>query len=852
MPAIVTTLPSDRKSRLDRALSFVSDVRAGEGTTAVLLMVNIFLLLICYSVIKTVREPLILLGGGAEVRSYAAAGQAVLLMGFVPLYSWIASRVNRMTLIIGVTLFFVGCIELFSAGVAARVPYIGVAFFIWVGIFNISLVAQFWSFANELYRKETGDRLFPIIMVGMTAGAPLGSFVAARLFKVGLTPQLILQLSASLLLVTSMIYVAIHRREAGRAATRETTAPLSSAGGFRLVLANPYLRLIAVLVVLLNVVNTTGEYMIAKMLSAHVAELAAGNPGFNKQAFIGAFSGEYQFWVNISALLLQTLVTSRLVKHQGLRGVLLALPLIALGGYGLIAAGVGFSVIRWIKTAENATDYSIMNTARQLLWLPTSREEKYKAKQAIDTFFVRTGDVLSAAVVYTGTALLHLSPSQFAVINVVMTLVWLATAYLILRPAQPAPRLVLRPLAGVAAVVAILLLASTTHAQEVTPAPAHPIATHDASSVSAPADEARDNSRSGQLAQLRAEKARHLHEYVPDTLERRLDLVNRMMISRRAVYPYIGSVMEGGGIAAGPGVRGRFAETGTFDVHAGFSFRSVAAVEGNVLFPRLANGRVALSAHAEQLHAPTVAYFGGNASSRADRGTFKHDSTVVGGAARVQATTLVAVGGSLDWMQQNADGRALRSPATIVDPTYAKAGVFAEIDTRTSPGYTRRGGLYRVDWAAFSQVNGSAYSYRRLDAEVQQFIPVMRERFGFAVRGLATTTDTASDATVPYFMLPELGGSRMLRGYSPWRFRDRNRLLLSAEYRWPAGPFVDMAVFMDAGKVTADRADLNLRDLRTSKGVGVRIHTPSSTVTRIEVARSREGTSLIFSFSPSF
>ena len=84
-----------KKSGLDRALSLFADVRAGEGLTAVLMLVNIFLLLICYSVIKTVREPLILLGGGAEVRSYAAAGQALLLMGFVPLYSWFASRVNR-------------------------------------------------------------------------------------------------------------------------------------------------------------------------------------------------------------------------------------------------------------------------------------------------------------------------------------------------------------------------------------------------------------------------------------------------------------------------------------------------------------------------------------------------------------------------------------------------------------------------------------------------------------------------------------------------------------------------------------------------------------------------------------
>ena len=148
------------KSWLDCALSLFTDVRAGEGRTAVLMLVNIFLLLICYSVIKTVREPLILLGGGAEVRSYAAAGQALLLMGFVPVYSWFASRVDRAKLLVGVTLFFIVCIELFATAVAARVPYIGVAFFIWVGIFNISLVAQFWSFANDIYSKEAATGCF--------------------------------------------------------------------------------------------------------------------------------------------------------------------------------------------------------------------------------------------------------------------------------------------------------------------------------------------------------------------------------------------------------------------------------------------------------------------------------------------------------------------------------------------------------------------------------------------------------------------------------------------------------------------------------------------------------------------
>ena len=430
MPEAAPLLPgADGKSWLDRTLSLFTDVHAGEGATAALMMVNVFLLLICYSIIKIVREPLILLGGGAEVRSYAAAGQALVLMGYVPLYSWIASRVDRVKLLVGVTLFFVVNIELFTLAVAARVPYVGVAFFIWVGIFNISLVAQFWSFANDIYAKEAGDRLFPMIMIGMTAGAPIGSFVAGNLFGLGFNPQVIMQISAVLLVATLLLYLVVNTREVRRQAA--PAAPLASGGGFALVLHSPYLRLIALLIVLLNIVNTTGEYVIARLLSGHARELAAADPSFNAQAYIGAFSGGYQFWVNVTALLLQAFVTSRLVKHLGLRGALLALPLIALGGYSTIAAGVGFAVVRWIKTAENATDYSIMNTARQLLWLPTTREEKYKAKQAIDTFFTRGGDLLSAAVVYLGA--LRMGIAGFAATNVVLTLVWLGVALMILK-----------------------------------------------------------------------------------------------------------------------------------------------------------------------------------------------------------------------------------------------------------------------------------------------------------------------------------------------------------------------------------------------------------------------------------
>ena len=807
------------RSRIDRALSLFTEVRNGEGALALLMLLNVFLLLICYSVIKTVREPLILLGGGAELRSYAAAGQALVLIGFVPLYSWLASRVDRTKLLVGVTLFFVACIELFAVAVTQHVPYVGVAFFIWVGIFNISLVAQFWSFANDIYTKDTADRLFPVIVIGMTAGAPLGSFVAGRLFGLGMAPQVILQIAAALLVPSVGFYLWMHRRD-GRAA--EAREPMSSLhGGFTLVLGNKYLRLVALLVVLLNVVNTTGEYLVARMLTNHVGQLALADPTFNKQAFIGAFSGSYQFSVNVVALLLQAFFTSRLLKYRGLGGVLLALPLIALGGYAIIAAGVGFSAVRWVKTAENATDYSVMNTARQLLWVPTNREEKYKAKQAIDTFFVRVGDVISAGVVFIGTRQLHLDIQQFAVANIALTVVWLGVALLILRP-ERVSRPVLRPLVPAAAAIALLLVAVPASAQQ---------------------------SREEHLAAQREEKSQHLAEYKPDPVERRLGKVESAMntFSRDGLYPFVGGVMSGGGLAVGPGYRGRYADSGTWDVHGAWSFRNFRAVDAAMQLPALADGKVRVSVAAKRLDAPRLAFYGIGGDSRTDdRRNFSYASTTLGVAATVQPTSLLALGSGLDSLQFDT-----KLANAGLNPEYRRTRVFAEIDSRTSPGYTRRGGLYRVEWSDYRATNGGS-SFQRTDSEVQQFVPLLRENWVIALRAMTSISHSATASDVPYFLMPDLGGSDTLRGYPSWRFRDRNRLLLSGEYRWTAGPFADMAIFLDAGQVAPRAADFEISRFKKTYGVGLTLHTMTASVTRIHLARTPEGNSVVFSFSPRF
>lgn len=417
---------------LDRLLRPFTDVEPGEAGTALLMFLSLFLLLLGYYVLRTIREPLIL-ASGAEVKSYASAGQALTLMAFVPLYGWFASKVPRFRLILGFVLFFVACIELFSLAGHAGLPYVGIVYYVWVGIFSLATIAQFWSFANDVYSREAGERLFPFIFLGATLGAPVGARVAATLFERGVGPYDMMHVTSLLLLVHLGLYWIVDRRVAGRPGQAAAAAPLASSAGFKLVLQSRYLRLLAGLVVVLNIVNSMGNYIVDKTVTDAAKAAVAADPSLTMDAFYGSFYGRFAFTFSTLGLLLQAFAVSRIVKYLGMAGVLLALPFVALGAYGLIAAGAGLAVIRWGKIAENATDYSVMNTARQLVWLPLSREEKYTAKQAVDTFFVRLGDLVQAGLVFAGTTWLALGARGFAVANVLLVVLWLALAFGLLK-----------------------------------------------------------------------------------------------------------------------------------------------------------------------------------------------------------------------------------------------------------------------------------------------------------------------------------------------------------------------------------------------------------------------------------
>ena len=286
------TADSGPKSRAERVLSLLADVRAGEGAGVLLLALNVFLLLMSYYLLKTVREPLILtLKGGAELTSYSYAIQALLLLGIVPAYGAFASRVGRIRLITWVTLIFVSNLLLFYALGEGGWAYEGVVFFIWVGIFNVLIVAQFWSFANDLYSESHGKRLFPVIAVGGSLGSLVGAKAAAMMMH-ATGPYRLMLVAAGLLVVCVLISRGIHFRAAGdrvHFAAGPAEAPLAKTGALELLVRDRYLLFIALLVLFLNIVNSTGEFLLRKFVVAEAARVA-GSSDAARQVFIGVFT----------------------------------------------------------------------------------------------------------------------------------------------------------------------------------------------------------------------------------------------------------------------------------------------------------------------------------------------------------------------------------------------------------------------------------------------------------------------------------------------------------------------------------------------------------------------------------
>ncbi len=428
------SVPPAQKTIVERLLSPIADVRRGEAASAVLLTLIMMLILAAYYMLKTAREVFILGEGGAEVKSYSAAGQALLLLVLVPAYGAFASRVNRIQLVQWVTLFFASNLALFLLAIGAGWR-VGIAYFLWLGIFNLMVIAQFWAFATDLYTPEQGRRLFPLIGVGSSLGAWIGSVRAGQVVTTIGTNRLLIVGAVVLVICAFLARLVYHvrpRNETSQAVVDEK--PLGREGGFSLIFADRYLTLIACLTVLLNIVNTSGEYLFGRYVveMANAAHGSGPEGAAAREAFIGGMYSRLFSTVNLLGFLLQMFVVSRVFKFLGLGKSLFIHPIVALAGYLMMLRAPSVTAMSYLKIADNSLDYSLGNTTTQALGLPTSREAKYKAKQAVDSFFVRAGDVVQAGLVFVGERLAFAVPA-FASLNVVLAGAWLGVVVLLNR-----------------------------------------------------------------------------------------------------------------------------------------------------------------------------------------------------------------------------------------------------------------------------------------------------------------------------------------------------------------------------------------------------------------------------------
>jgi ATP:ADP antiporter, AAA family len=430
----------------ERVLGLFTEVRPGEGPIGLTMLASVFLILAAYYFVKPARDGLLAASGisgisDTELKAYSSLGQSLVLLFAIPLYDRLATRLGRRTLVTSVTLFFASNLVLFwsmQPGLLIEEPrWTGIVFYLWVGIFNVFIVAQFWSFAADLYSDEAGRRLFPLIAVGATAGAATGAWLAKTLVEpVGTYGLLLL---AAGILVASLAALRFADRRAGGGDDPARGGGRDASGGFSLVFRHRYLIALAAMILLVNWVNTNGENILFGAVESALERQATAQAlqGEQATAFLRdqttEFYGGLFFWVNIVALVLQAFAASRVLKYGGVGAIVLVLPVVALLSYTMMAVFPFLYVIRTMKIAENATDYSLNNTAKQVLWLPTTTAMKYKAKAAIDTVFVRAGDVLAALTAFVGVSLLQATPRTLFAFNAMLVVVWLGIASIVIR-----------------------------------------------------------------------------------------------------------------------------------------------------------------------------------------------------------------------------------------------------------------------------------------------------------------------------------------------------------------------------------------------------------------------------------
>ena len=374
-------------------------------------------------------------------------------------------------------------------------------------------------------------------------------------------------------------------------------------------------------------------------------------------------------------------------------------------------------------------------------------------------------------------------------------------------------------------------------------------------------------SRAAVIEQAQAEKAKELRPYEPNKVEAVLDNLENALVSGEVrVHAFFDSAYAGGGFTLGAGYGLRVSSYNILDFRASFTPKGYKRLETAFMAPRLFNRRGVLNTVVGWREATRVGFYGTGTENTSvdDRANYSFKQPYASAMLDVRPSrNMFLVRGGLEfsqWKQGPGSGdepsveevyTPQQAPGLGSSPTYLHSQAGIGIDSRTSPFYSRRGGYYALTFHDFRDT-GDAFGFRRTDYEAIQHVPILRDTWVLSLRGRLELANAAEAQTIPFFMLPALGGGSSLRGFSSWRFRDLNSLLLQAEWRVMANRFLDMALFYDAGRVSARRSDLASGALKSDYGLGFRFHSAARTPLRIELAKSNEGLSLVFSSKAPF
>lgn len=375
------------------------------------------------------------------------------------------------------------------------------------------------------------------------------------------------------------------------------------------------------------------------------------------------------------------------------------------------------------------------------------------------------------------------------------------------------------------------------------------------------------DTRAASIAAEEQKKSTELAPYGPNKAELWVKKLEEQFITgSMRWHPFFDSAYSGGGFTLGAGYLTPVGDYNSLDLRGSYTPSGYIRLESEFRAPRLFDRRGVLSVIGGWREATQVGFYGFGTpdTSKDDRANYSFRQPYLSAILDVRPTRnwLVLTGGLeySQWQQRPGEGTVpsvdeVYTPDTLpglgTEPVYLHGTLGAGIDWRTSSGYSRRGGYYGVMAHTYTD-SDSLYSFRRVTYEAIQHIPVLRDAWVLSLHGRVETSDPHAGDTIPFYMLPSLGGGSSLRGFPSWRFRDNHSVLLQAEWRVLVNSFFDTAIFYDAGKVTDRWSDIDLDGLKKDYGVGIRLHGPAATPLRIEFAKSNEGLALVFAASAAF